>query len=493
MYFLVAFMFVFQTTTLKAQTFTAQTGANNPLNGQDVGSESTPSFGDFDGDGDFDLIAGEGNGNFNYFENTGTISVPVFTQRTGGSNPMNGYDVGDRSTPAVIDIDNDGDYDIFAGETSGNFNYFENTGSSTSPVFTERTGASNPLNGFNVGGTGIGAGLSSPKFADLDDDGDYDMMSGRGVGSYYYYENTGSASSPSFTQRTGAANPMNGFDVGYTARPTFVDVDRDGDWDIFAGEYDGNINYYENTGDSTSPVYTQRTGGANPFNGVDVGTRSSPTFVDLTNDGNSDAMVGETVGNFNYYTGNNIGGTPLPIELSSFDVNMSGDIVLVGWTTSSEINNERFNIERSRSLENFVSIGEVKGAGNSREELDYTFIDAFPLAGISYYRLKQTDFDGKYSYSEIRAVGFDSESSELRVFPNPTKGNALFVELPEGATDIASFDVMDVNGKSVFRKTVAINADNTGIHEITLTELTGLYFLIVRSKTQVWTRKIILE
>ena len=134
---------------------------------------------------------------------------------------------------------------------------------------------------------------STPSFADLDGDGDLDAVVGEFDGNLNYFENTGSATAPAFTEHTGAANPFDGVDVGFVSTPSFADLDGDGDLDAVVGKYDGNLNYFENTGSAVAPAFTERTGAANPFNGVDVGDYSAPSFADLDGDGDLDAVVGE--------------------------------------------------------------------------------------------------------------------------------------------------------------------------------------------------------
>ncbi|WP_246844039.1 VCBS repeat-containing protein, partial [Hydrocoleum sp. CS-953] len=85
-----------------------------------------------------------------------------------------------------------------------------------------------------------------------------------------------------FEERTGTANPFNGVDVGFNSTPTFADIDGDGDLDVFIGESDRNINYFENDG---SGNFTEVTGSGNPLNNVNVGVSSAPTFADIDGDG----------------------------------------------------------------------------------------------------------------------------------------------------------------------------------------------------------------
>ncbi|MDJ0609183.1 MAG: cadherin domain-containing protein [Kiloniellales bacterium] len=340
--------------------FTEQTGSDNPFDGIDIGTRSTPTFADIDGDGDLDAFIGEDNGTINYYENTGTSSSPTFTQQTGGSNPFDGVDIGARSTPVFADIDGDGDLDAFIGESSGNINYYENTGDSSSPAFTQKTGGSNPLDGVDIGAR------SAPTFVDIDGDGDLDAFIGEYDGNINYYENTGDSGSPTFTQQTGGSNPFDGVDVGRDSKPTFVDVDGDGDLDAFIGEASGNINYYENTGDSSSPTFTQQTGASNPFDGVDIGSNSAPVFADLDGDGDVDAFIGENTGNINYY------------ENSASDVDLSG---LGSQTVTVEVEDSNGNTYSEDLGLHFGSAGADDTTGTANDDVMYGFDGADTLNG----------------------------------------------------------------------------------------------------------------
>ena len=112
----------------------------------------------------------------------------------------------------------------------------------------------------------------------------------------------------------------------------------------------------------------------------------------------------------------------LPIELLSFTGENIGEYNKLNWITTTEINNDYFVLESSKDGYYFSFVGEVNGAGNSTQQIDYELIDKKPLADLTYYRLKQVDFDGKYSYSNIVALK-RKPSPDLNVFPNPTNGD----------------------------------------------------------------------
>ena len=114
--------------------------------------------------------------------------------------------------------------------------------------------------------------------------------------------------------------------------------------------------------------------------------------------------------------------TTLPIKLKSFKAYGTKNGVNVEWVTASEINNDNFSIERSKDGVNYSEVGKVRGAGNSTVILEYSFIDEHPFRGTSYYRLKQTDYDGKSETFNPVSVNIKEEQNEINavhVFPNP--------------------------------------------------------------------------
>lgn len=289
--------------------FTEVTGTGNPVDVVDVLGRSAPAFVDIDNDGDSDLFVGTGNallggyGDVAFFENTGTSATPSFVERTGTANPLDLVDVSandGRAAPAFVDIDNDGDMDAFVGAGDGRVRYFENTGSATSPAFVEILGTDNPLR-VTVDN------YAMPTFVDIDNDGDMDAFIGNGNNGFYggrvgFFENTGSATTPAFLERTGTANPLDAaFNLGERLSPAFVDCDEDGDFDVFIGEFfsfstnTSSIFYFENTGDNANPAFLQRTGTDNPLDGAESASLfdRTPTFVDIDGDGDAEAFIGE--------------------------------------------------------------------------------------------------------------------------------------------------------------------------------------------------------
>jgi len=203
----------------------------------DVGYNSAPAFADLDNDGDYDLLVGTYEGVSYAYENAGTTSNPTWTEKSEWNTP----DVGLDSAPAFADLDNDGDYDLLIGEKYGNSFGYENTGTVSSPTWTAKSAWDAP----NVGM------YASPAFADLDSDGDYDLLIGKDEGICLAYENTGTVSSPTWTKNSDWDAREDAFII--YASPAFADLDSDGDYDLLIGDYYGYSFAYKNT-DITPPV-----------------------------------------------------------------------------------------------------------------------------------------------------------------------------------------------------------------------------------------------
>lgn len=118
-----------------------------------------------------------------------------------------------------------------------------------------------------------------------------------------------------------------------------------------------------------------------------------------------------------------VSGGPLPVTLLSFNAQKAGDQVLLTWSTSTEINTDKFNVEYSKDGNSFSSFITVPAKGNSSTRQDYSTIHCCPSEGVNFYRLKMIDIDGSYKYSEIRKVVFEFVNV-MKVFPNPNRKNS---------------------------------------------------------------------
>ncbi len=149
----------------------------------------------------------------------------------------------------------------------------------------------------------------------------------------------------------------------------------------------------------------------------------------------------------------------LPVELISFTAVANTDVVNTAWATASEINNNYFDVERSSNNTYFESVGNVKGAGTSTTIQNYYLTDAHPLDGISYYRLRQVDYNGKYSYSPIVSVRFGNHLTDIHIYTNPAD-NVIHLETSFSQTGNVSFEIFDALGKSVMSETRSVTSGN---------------------------------
>ena len=170
--------------------------------------------------------------------------------------------------------------------------------------------------------------------------------------------------------------------------------------------------------------------------------------------------------------------TPLPIQLAYFTGSTVSGQVRLQWVTVSEIDNDRFEVERSSNGENFTLIGTVRGSGNSSQKITYGFTDAHPGAGTAYYRLRQVDYSGEHSYSKIVSVALGQlpTDGEAQAFPNPfTSDLSVAVTLP--ADQQVTLQVVNIRGQAVHTERRAMLR---GVNEVSLplgSLSTGLYLL----------------
>ena len=172
--------------------------------------------------------------------------------------------------------------------------------------------------------------------------------------------------------------------------------------------------------------------------------------------------------------------TPLPVELISFEAKALEMQNILSWKTASEINNDRFVIERSGDGILFSEIGSEKGVGNSTTVHEYLFRDFEVSKGITYYRLKQVDFDGTSAYSSTVAVK-RNHPGKLNIYPNPVT-DVLHVSLPGAGNESSLLEIFDLFGNKVFEKSVPGGTEMTyiNIHDVDLTS--GAYQLMISNE-----------
>ncbi|MFY0672146.1 MAG: T9SS type A sorting domain-containing protein [Bacteroidia bacterium] len=223
-------------------------------------------------------------------------------------------------------------------------------------------------------------------------------------------------------------------------------------------------------------------------------TLYAPTITNnaglLTITGITNAMIPKN--STKYFTIAAVNGASLPVEFISFEANCSSNQVILDWATATEINNDRFEIQRSGDGVLWEYIDEVTGVGNSKERQDYQYIDYSPISE-SYYRLKQIDFDGTTDYSEVVKVDCSNNNDKLEivsVYPNPFQ-DQVSVQLSNIPSGEISISIINTSGveiyseiqNSVFQQNIVVN---------NLSNLPkGNYVLLIKANGQNLSRRLI--
>ncbi|MBI4946154.1 MAG: T9SS type A sorting domain-containing protein [Bacteroidetes bacterium] len=190
----------------------------------------------------------------------------------------------------------------------------------------------------------------------------------------------------------------------------------------------------------------------------------------------------------------NVSQTPLPIELLAFDAKQNGNSVNVQWSTAAELNSDYFLVQRSKDGIYFSDVTRVNAAGNSSTTRKYSTEDYEPYNGVSYYRLKQVDYDGKFSYSDVVAVQLHNEDAIL-VYPNPaTQGEPFNVSISGENGKEVLVVIHDVQGREFYSKINTISSHREVIAIAPFGKLaTGIYCVTVSSDKAIYKKRVVIK
>lgn len=222
---------------------------------------------------------------------------------------------------------------------------------------------------------------------------------------------------------------------------------------------------------------------SNPGNGGEgykylAGSTALNSGLVIANNGGRDyygnPVSSATAPNVGLYNGAAVTGS-LPVTLLNFSVSKSGNNAELNWSTSTEQNTFRFELESSKDGILFNKIGEVKAAGNSSSPVNYSFKDVRSLKGINYFRLKQVDVDGKFILSAIKKLNYDDVAIRLNIYPNPATAQ-IKVDLNSTNSGALRITIYNIEGKKV-QEEFASSSSNININISTLVR--GIYTLEV--------------
>ena len=185
----------------------------------------------------------------------------------------------------------------------------------------------------------------------------------------------------------------------------------------------------------------------------------------------------------------------LPIELIEFTATFNEDRVDLYWSTASEINNEKFIIEKSKDGYTWQEVLMVAGAGNSSSIIEYYESDKEPLSGVSYYRLKQVDYDGKSeTFNVVPVENIENGMIAFNIFPNPTTQENINLSFTGLENKEILVIVRDVQGKEYYSKVTIVNSsEEIQVLSVDQHLPSGIYLVTASSINELYSQKIIIK
>jgi hypothetical protein len=437
---------------------------------------------DLDGDGDKDFLCGDKVGrNLLKVENCGNSdSAYACSQDTLYPSNTTPVSMRDIAAPYFYDFDKDGDNDLLvanfnsSGEDFNNTIYYENTGSTSNPVFAY------VKNRYLIDEM-VDVGTSShPVFFDWDGDGLKDLLisndgyyeGGNYVSKVALYKNISQGSNYQFQNISDSILNFRSLNIIGT-RLAFGDLNNDGDQDLLIGDATGRLNYFQNIGSATNTNFIFSQG---YFQNIDVGSDAAPQLVDVNRDGLLDLLVGERNGNINYYR--NTGSLSFPVF--SFETDSFGKVI-VGLATYGIGYSAPLLFDVNGNYE--LLVGSYKGTLFHYNNIDGNLTGAFQLLDSTYQNIKEptkaypamndVDGDGKYDLvvgNQSGGVVFYSQylnnsiaenanlNSKIKVYPNPAD-DYLTIESINGQV----LEMYSMQGELIERMTIGSGVTNISI------------------------------
>lgn len=477
----------------------------------------TPTFGDLDNDGDLDMLIGEEQGYLHYFQNNPIAGVDNYVL---AFPQYFGIDVGQFSTPQLVDVDGDQVLDLLVGERNGNVNYFRNTGNLNFASFPSTPTNAN-FGNIDTRANGFLTGYSAPFLTTLDTSGTRFVLVGSEIGSPYLYEfNADSLLSGSFNLIT---DQFSGIDEGGRISPCVQDLDEDGNVEMLLGNYAGGISFF--TQDSTLVIQPECAEIENIW--ADPVTPSSARLNwSSTPHSHHHLIRGRRLGVsvFTYVQIPN--GSPDFKDVYGLSDGFSYEWQIIAWCDSAETDSSGWSVMDTFTTDcygpdsswadpvtgnaarlNWLPVTGAAGYEISGRRLGVaqwtslvvsninSFKDVYGLAANSSYEWtirswcdqngnNRSDWMGLDTFTTSgsqRLVGSQPGSSDefsgegLVVFPNPSEGNfSIVFQLPGNAP--YSVSIISLSGQSAFRKEALfenkLNITHTGLP-------TGIYFIKV--------------
>ncbi len=300
---------------------------------------------------------------------------------------------------------------------------------------------------------------------------------------------------------TGALDPLLAIDFG----TPYQDICTEGIWQIdadavpSAGTYDIMLTFDDG-------------GGGNPFSGLidnQFGILKRSTSSTLAADwagasigtlpaaGNPGRLVTDGfakrtgIDSFSHFA---IGrsGFPLPVELVNFSAFCDKNKITFDWATAAEINNDYFTLENSSDLLTFIPIKTIEGAGNSNEIKYYSVNDFNNNDDVTYYRLKQTDFDGNFKYSEILSVTCKDNNVSAYAFVDAGTGNIVLKTFGIVEDDCIVY-MIDYTGRTVIQKSLSLKNLENNIIFTNKGISAGLYNIVLQTSNNIITKQIVIS